>query len=69
MDCLLTRETVVDLTHCLKGNIYQKIAENYGFIDVPQESLQEKTPLEPNTAYKFRIAAVNSLGVGPWSEV
>lgn len=25
--------------------------------------------LEPGTAYKFRVAAINTCGRGPWSEV
>ena len=30
---------------------------------------REKVILESGTAYKFRVAAVNSCGRGPWSEV
>ena len=32
-------------------------------------TLAKKVILEPGTAYKFRVAAVNSCGRGPWSEV
>ncbi|GMT24710.1 hypothetical protein PFISCL1PPCAC_16007 [Pristionchus fissidentatus] len=30
---------------------------------------QRKAELEPGTAYKFRVAAINALGRGDWSEV
>ncbi|KAF4529370.1 hypothetical protein B566_EDAN017638 [Ephemera danica] len=32
-------------------------------------SSRKQVALEPGTAYKFRIAAINSCGRGPWSEV
>lgn len=35
----------------------------------PDFSKHLKVNLEPGTAYKFRIAAINSRGQGPWSEV
>ena len=34
--------------------------------DDPQQVV--KRTLEPNTAYKFRVAAINACGRGPWSE-
>ena len=33
------------------------------------EFIKKKIELEPGTAYKFRVAAVNACGRGPWSEV
>ncbi|XP_047002165.1 host cell factor 1-like isoform X2 [Schistocerca americana] len=35
----------------------------------PDFSKHTELKLEPGTAYKFRIAAINSRGQGPWSEV
>ncbi|KDR18129.1 Host cell factor, partial [Zootermopsis nevadensis] len=37
--------------------------------NLPDYSLLAKIQLEPGTAYKFRVAALNSCGQGPWSEV
>ncbi|KAK7864363.1 hypothetical protein R5R35_007928 [Gryllus longicercus] len=36
---------------------------------LPDYSRCKKMPLEPGTAYKFRVAGINSCGQGPWSEV
>lgn len=36
-----------------------------GFQDLKQRLIY----LQPGTAYKFRVAAINSCGRGPWSEV
>jgi len=33
------------------------------------ESSLKRLELQPGTAYKFRVAGVNSCGRGPWSEV
>lgn len=32
------------------------------------ENSTQKRQLEPNTAYKFRVAGINSCGRGPWSD-
>ncbi|KAJ1363169.1 hypothetical protein KIN20_022966 [Parelaphostrongylus tenuis] len=34
-----------------------------------QVSFLQKAELEPGTAYRFRVAGINSIGRGPWSEV
>lgn len=36
---------------------------------LPDYSSAIKFDLEPGTAYKFRVAAINTCGRGPWSEV
>ncbi|RWS30313.1 host cell factor 1-like isoform X2, partial [Leptotrombidium deliense] len=37
--------------------------------NTPNFSSLIKTELEPGTAYKLRVAAINSCGRGPWSEI
>jgi host cell factor len=37
--------------------------------NLPDYPLMTKIQLEPGTAYKFRVAGLNSCGQGPWSEV
>lgn len=37
--------------------------------NLPDLSHLPRTSLEPGTAYKFRVAAINSVGRGEWSEV
>uniref|UniRef100_A0A1B6G0X0 Fibronectin type-III domain-containing protein n=2 Tax=Cuerna arida TaxID=1464854 RepID=A0A1B6G0X0_9HEMI len=37
--------------------------------NLPDYSGAIKLDLEPGTAYKFRVAAINTCGRGPWSEV
>jgi host cell factor len=37
--------------------------------NLPDYSVMTKIQLEPGTAYKFRVAGLNSCGQGPWSEV
>lgn len=36
---------------------------------LPDYSNLPRINLEPGTAYKFRVAAINSCGRGEWSEV
>lgn len=46
--------------------------ENYSDMtldNLPDLAGYPRIPLNPGTAYKFRVAAINSVGVGDWSEV
>ncbi|CAL8114878.1 unnamed protein product [Orchesella dallaii] len=38
-------------------------------VDKDLEFIKKKIELKPATAYKFRVAAINSCGRGPWGEV
>lgn len=61
----------------IKGNSFD--VQNYCFCedniadytsdDLPDLSNLQRVSLEPGTAYKFRVAAINSVGRGEWSEV
>ncbi|XP_063164053.1 host cell factor 2 [Candoia aspera] len=37
--------------------------------DIPNDSLLKKQDLAPGTLYRFRVAAINGCGVGPFSKV
>ncbi|RWS07309.1 host cell factor 1-like protein [Dinothrombium tinctorium] len=37
--------------------------------NLPNYATMLKTELEPGTAYKLRVAAINACGRGPWSEI
>lgn len=62
----------------VKGNSYEVqnyfLAEDEALQDLTVDSLPDfsnrpRINLEPGTAYKFRVAAINSCGRGEWSEV
>jgi len=38
-------------------------------VNVPNHNALKRLELQPGTAYKFRVAAINSCGRGPFSEV
>lgn len=38
-------------------------------MNVPNHNALKRLELQPGTAYKFRVAAINSCGRGPFSEV
>ncbi|XP_077488154.1 host cell factor isoform X3 [Amblyomma americanum] len=38
-------------------------------VSIGSHAMLQKQELQPGTAYKFRVAAINACGRGPWSEV
>lgn len=61
----------------IKGNSFdvqhyfhcEEDSSNFTVDNLPDLSHFAKINLEPGTAYKFRVAAINSVGRGEWSEV
>lgn len=64
MDIAHTKETQYVVNHAYNSDMLLL----YRQPDGPEEPF-EKIPLKPAQAYMFRVAAVNSVGVGKWSEV
>lgn len=64
-------------THCVVRTYYipnenQSWDKNWDGITtatLPDHRALAKLELEAGKAYKFRVAAINSCGRGPWSEV
>ncbi|CAG7817931.1 unnamed protein product [Allacma fusca] len=53
------------------NNVTDKLLEFGPNVDMSKnlEFIRNRMELQPGTAYKFRVAAVNACGRGPWSEV
>ncbi|KAF6206850.1 hypothetical protein GE061_018086 [Apolygus lucorum] len=66
---------IIKGTSCFVGNYYEPgfnhdpEHETLTLDSLPDYTNSIKIELEPGTAYKFRVAAINSCGRGPWSEV
>lgn len=62
-------------TSCLVSHFYlpseqmERKDDDVDVVSVPDHSMLQKQELLPGTAYKFRVAAINACGRGPWSEV
>ncbi|XP_069694515.1 host cell factor-like isoform X2 [Periplaneta americana] len=52
-----------------KDDVKERDQDTITIDHLPDYSLMRKIQLEPGTAYKFRVAGLNSCGQGPWSEV
>lgn len=63
---------IIKGTSCVVKNYYESEGtndhENLNIDNLPDFASRIKRDLEPGTAYKFRIAAINSCGRGEWSE-
>ncbi|KAK9889883.1 hypothetical protein WA026_008685 [Henosepilachna vigintioctopunctata] len=61
----------------IKGNscdvqsyyLFNEDTANLTVENLPDLTKYQKFTLEPGTAYKFRVAAINSVGRGEWSEI
>lgn len=66
---------IIKGTSCFVNSYYEpnfshdQEHENISIDSLPDLTNLFKIDLEPGTAYKFRVAAINSCGLGPWSEV
>lgn len=64
-------------THCVvrtffvpnEGQSWDKNWQGVTTSTLPDHRALAKLELEAGKAYKFRVAAINSCGRGPWSEV
>lgn len=57
------------LVPTIGGGLEDRIDFDSVTLTVDAEQLMKKLELQPGTAYKFRVAGVNSCGRGIWSEV
>lgn len=69
MDVAFTNATKVEVKSCVKDNAFLNLAKKSGFVQVNPGMFEKGMVLEPSKSYKFRVAAVNNMGVGQWSEV
>ncbi|PIO64654.1 hypothetical protein TELCIR_13705, partial [Teladorsagia circumcincta] len=63
-----------NFNQCTKREPEESPAGNHGSdfdvgMHAGQVNFLRKAELEPGTAYRFRIAGINSIGRGPWSEI
>nr|CAB3251996.1 host cell factor 1-like [Phallusia mammillata] len=68
-DVAIVKATSLTVSHYLEKT-NQTESDQVDVVTVPEQgSNLKKVHLEPGTAYKFRVAAVNECGRGPFSEV
>jgi hypothetical protein len=68
-DVAHTKYTVLQVKQYF--NVNEKLSNLNPDADVCRdlEFIKKRVELQPGTAYKFRVAAINACGRGPWSEV
>lgn len=69
VDVAYTKYTVFQVKQYF--NVNEKLCNLVPDADVSRdlEFIKKRLELSPGTAYKFRVAAMNACGRGPWSEV
>jgi len=69
MDAVYTAKTNILVRQYF--NVNEKLCAHKPDADIVKdlEFIKKKIDLQPGTAYKFRVAAYNACGRGPWSEV
>ncbi|KAK2102479.1 Host cell factor 2 [Saguinus oedipus] len=63
------KETPSNPVATMKGGERQWCDDIVGNADVPDYSLLKKQDLVPGTGYRFRVAAINGCGIGPFSKI
>lgn len=57
------------VSNFIDNNIWTSSGMNINSENLPDLSSFQRMNLEPGTAYRFRLRAINSVGAGEWSEV
>lgn len=69
MDVAHTKNTSFEVKCYYLTNQKLPLLEPDTPLDNVPEFINQRVELKPGVEYKFRVAAINSLGRGPWSEV
>lgn len=54
---------------CVKDYFYLDNVDSLNLENLPDCTDAKRIPLQSGTAFKFRVAGINSVGIGPWSDL